>query len=499
MTTPPTPRLEITGITKRFGPLVANRDIDLRIEAGQVVGILGENGAGKSTLMKILSGYQPPDAGVIRVDGQPLSIHSPQDAIRAGIGMLHQDPLDVGAFSVLEEFMYGLDGGPLLNRRAGRARLSEVCQRLGFALPPDVPVASLSIAARQQLAIARLLALGVRVLILDEPTTGISADQKEALFGALRRLADQDGLTVLLVSHKLEDVRALCDSVAVLRRGELVGTAQMPVSQAGLVELMFGQPIEVLRHETRVLPDAAPVLRMDGLTVGDARLTVQDFSLAVRAGEVIGFAGLDGSGQALIMRAAAGLMRPRAGVIHIDGRAMTGRSYRQFMASGVFFGAAGRLEEGLVRGLTLTEHIALATERRPLIDWGRARARTRAQIERYRVKGTPDSPIETLSGGNQQRVLMALMAEHPRLMVLEQPTRGLDVHSSRWIWSLLLERRDSGAALLFSSDDLDEILTYADRIVVCFAGQTRLIDNTDALDSATLGHLIGGGLATVPQ
>lgn len=486
-------RLAIQNITKRFGALVANNDISLSVASGKIVGVLGENGAGKSTLMKILSGYQPADSGAVVVDGQPLMMRSPQDALRFGIGMLHQDPLDVGAFTVVEEFMYGLTQSLRLDKRHGRKLLAEVCGRLGFTLPPDAPVASLSIAARQQLSIARLVALGVRVLILDEPTTGISEDQKAALFRALRDLADREGLTVLLVSHKLEDVAALCDEAVVLRRGALVGRVQMPAPQPALIELMFGKPMEVQRHEGKSLSGAPTVLRFDHLTVRDGRLTVENFTLDARAGEVIGFAGLDGSGQAPIMRAAVGLVRPERGTITLNGREMVGQSYRDFLAAGAAFGAAGRLEEGLVRSLTLTEHMALATERGVLVNWGRAAAHTQAQIAQYQVKGTPDSPIETLSGGNQQRVLMALMPQQPALMVLEQPTRGLDVDSARWIWAQLLARRDTGAAILFSSDDLDELLTYADRIVVCYAGQTRLMDNDGALDSAMLGHLIGGG------
>ena len=486
-------RLSIQNITKRFGALTANDAISIDIAGGKIVGVLGENGAGKSTLMKILSGYQAADSGEVLVEKQPVRLKSPLDAIGVGIGMLHQDPLDVGAFSVIEEFMYGLGRSFGLNKSQGRAKLAAVCAKLGFSINPDMPVSSLSIAARQQLAIARLIALNVQVLILDEPTTGISEDQKASLFKALRDLADRDGLTVLLVSHKLEDVLALCDEAVVLRRGALVGRVQLPTPQSVLVELMFGKPMTVERHQSKIRPDAPPVLSLDALTVTDGRLTVSDFDLTVRAGEVIGFAGLDGSGQALIMRAAAGLLRLERGGITLNGRAMTGQSYRAFMTAGVSFGAAGRLEEGLVRGLTLTEHIALATERGVLVDWGRAAAFTESQIAQYQVKGRPDSMIETLSGGNQQRVLMSLMPESPALMVLEQPTRGLDVESGRWIWAQLLARRDAGAAMLFSSDDLDEILTYADRVVVCFAGQTRIVENDGALDAATLGYMIGGG------
>lgn len=485
-------KIELRGITKRFGSVTANDGITLTVEGGQIIGVLGENGAGKSTLMKIVSGYQPADRGSIALDGREIRYQSPQGAIAAGIGMLHQDPLDVGAFSVLENFAYGAEAGFTLNRRAARAALAEACARLGFTLDPEQPVGSLSIAQRQQLEIARLLALGVRALILDEPTTGISAAQKDQLFAALKTLA-RDGLSVLLVSHKLEDVLALCDRAVVLRHGQLTGDVMLPVPQSTLVTMMFGQPMAAQNRVSAADGSAAPALVFDRVTIDDVRLCISNLSMTVQAGEVIGLAGLDGSGQAPVMRAAAGLIRPQAGSVLIGGTEMTGKSYRQFMAAGASFGAAGRLEEGLIPGLTLTEHLALVTERGAAIDWERARSLTAAQIAHYNIKGRPESPIEALSGGNQQRVLLAMLPERPRLLVLEQPTRGLDVESARWVWEQLLMRRDHGAAIMFSSDDLDELRAYSDRILVCFAGRATMIDNTSDLSVERLGLLIGGG------
>lgn len=484
-------KIELRDITKRFGTLTANDHITLTVEGGQIIGVLGENGAGKSTLMKIISGYQPADEGSLILDGKPAAYHSPQGAIAAGVGMLHQDPLDVGAFTVLEDFAYGLSDDFVLDRRTALAKLDTACGHLGFSLDPNIPVASLSIAQRQQLEIARLLALGVRALILDEPTTGISAAQKDQLFAALKALA-REGMTVLLVSHKLEDVLALCDRAVVLRQGKLTGDVMLPVPQQTLVSLMFGQPMAPQQRVSAAKDGATPALTLEALTVSTPRLSVRDLSLQVRPGEVIGLAGLDGSGQALIMRCAAGLLRPERGSVRLGSSDMTGRTYRQFMASGVSFGAAGRLEEGLIPGLTLTEHLALVSERGTMVNWSRARGLTEAQISHYQIKGRHDSPIETLSGGNQQRVLLAMLPEVPRLLILEQPTRGLDVESARWVWSQLLARRDHGAAILFSSDDLDELLAYSDRILVCFAGQTTLTDNTPDLSVERLGALIGG-------
>ncbi len=483
-------KIELRHIHKRFGPVHANNDISMTVDAGKIVAVLGENGAGKSTLMKILSGYQPADSGDIILDAKPASYHTPQGAIAAGIGMLQQDPLDIPAFTVLENFVYGQNVGFFYSPRKWRERLKSISARLGFELDPDQPIAALSIGQRQQLEIVRLLSMGVRTLILDEPTTGISAEQKTILFQALRELARNDGMSVLLVSHKLEDVIALCDSVVVLRGGRLVGTLQLPATMEQLVRLMFGQELAPPAHECLVNPKTA--IALDNVTLRGKRVTVSSFSMKIRACEVIGLAGLEESGQELILRACTGLVKPAHGHIHLGETDITGKSYRDFLAAGVAFGAAGRLEEGLIAGLTLTEHIALTTETRNLVDWARAKSLTDQKLKQYNVRGRPDSLIEQLSGGNQQRLLMALMPEQPVLMALEQPTRGLDVDSAQWIWQQLLERREKGTAILFSSPDLDELVTYSDRIFVAYAGHIVEIPDARQTNIDELGRLIGG-------
>lgn len=486
-------QVELHHIHKRFGAVHANDDISLTFASGRIYGVLGENGAGKSTLMKILSGYQRADSGVIRLDGERAAYFGPQAAIASGIGMLQQDPLDISAFTVLENFMYGR---PPVTRRAARAQLQQYCQRFGFALDPEARCAQLSIAQRQQLEIVRLLALGVRLLILDEPTTGISAEQKALLFDALRGLAHDDGMTILLVSHKLEDVIALCDAVAVLRAGRVVGKLTMPATVAELVALMFGSDLSAPERAARPMLNDDPVLTLDAVTLRSGRVTVTDYTLRLRAGEVVGLAGLEGSGQEAVLRACAGLLRPVRGAVRVGAAVMTGQPYRAYRARGVAFAAAGRLEEGLIAGLTLTEHVALASEHGLWIDWGRARQHTEAQIAAYQVRGTPDSRIEALSGGNQQRLLMGLMPETPLALILEQPTRGLDVESARWVWAQLMAKRARGAAILFSSPELDEVIAYSDRIIVFYAGRAHEISDPSALDLEQLGALIGGkGLA----
>jgi len=378
-----------------------------------------------------------------------------------------------------------------LPRREARGKLQTISKQFGFELDPDTPAAQLTIAQRQQLEIVRLLASGVKALILDEPTTGISAEQKEVLFATLRQLA-RDGMTILLVSHKLEDVVALCDEVVVLRAGKVVGAAHMPLTPRQLVALMFGQELAVQTRQKLDLAHAAEVLTLEHLHLRGKRVVIHDFSLHVRAGEVIGLAGLDESGQELLMRACVGLHHCQHGRVLVKGNDMTHKPYREYLARGMVFGAAGRLEEGLIAGLTLTEHVALVADEAALIDWPRLRDVTGEKLKLYNVRGRIDSRIETLSGGNQQRMLMALLPGNPLVTVLEQPTRGLDVDSSQWIWSQLLARRAQGTAIIFSSPDLDELVTYSDRILVFYAGRVFEVPDASRTSIDELGRLIGG-------
>jgi simple sugar transport system ATP-binding protein len=485
-------KIELKHISKRFGAVQANHDISLTFESGRIIGVLGENGAGKSTLMKILSGFQPADSGEIWLNNRLVTYRGALEAVANGIGMLQQDPLDVGAFSVLENFIFG---NPTLAQqryanvtRQARQQLSELSKRFGFDLDPDSSIEQLSIAQRQQLEIVRLLALGVKTLILDEPTTGISADQKDILFNTLKELAQNDSMTVLLISHKLEDVIALCDEVAVLRAGQVVGGMHTPFTAPQLVNLMFGelQPLLPRAHVTL----GAEVLQIRG-TLTSKRLHVNT-AFALRAGESVGLTGLEGSGQELFLRACVGLIKPHHGFIRVLGDDVTHVPYREMMRRGVVFAATGRIEEGLIAGLTLTEHTALITEQHTRIDWSRAESRTKEGIQRYQVRGVPTNEIQQLSGGNQQRVLLSLMPATPTALILEQPTRGLDVDSARVIWAQLEAKRQSGTGIIFSSAELDEIVAYSDRILVFYDGQIVEISDVPNITVEQLGHYIGG-------
>jgi simple sugar transport system ATP-binding protein len=491
-------RVELVDIRKHFGPVKANDGISLTVESGAIHGLLGENGAGKTTLMKILSGFQSADSGEIRLDGVPLSLSSPAEALGKGIGMLYQDPLDFGPFMVLDNLIMGRKGGFLLPRRQARKEFLTLAQRFDFAIDPDAQVQSLTVGERQQLEILRLLSQGIQILILDEPTTGISASQKVKLFATLRRLAHEEGKSVLFVSHKLEEAPELCDRVTVLCQGRVSGQVRSPCSADELVSLMFGKSI-LPGDRDRIQP-GRPVLELEDVSIHAYHMQVPNLSLQVHEGEVIGIAGLEGSGQRLMLQACAGLVRPTAGHIRIDGReladrrwGLAGSPYHQFRRAGVAYVPADRMGEGLVKGLALTEHMVLADPNAPFfIDWGAARQRTAARIGEYRIKGQPDSLVESLSGGNQQRALQALLRRSLRLLLMEHPTRGLDIESAMWIWERLLERRRQGTAIVFSSSDLDEIMDHSDRVIVFSGGRMSAPIDASQASSEQLGYLIGG-------
>ena len=484
-------KVELRGIHKYFGTNHANNDITLTIPSGTIQGILGENGAGKSTLMKILSGFIHADAGEIVLDDKPVRISSPADAIRHGIGMLHQDPLDFPSMSVLDNFMLGRPEGLFPNRSAVTREFKALAGQLEFSLDPDSYVDSLTVGERQQLEILRLLWLGARVLILDEPTTGISASQKEKLFLTLINKLALQGVTIIFVSHKLEDVEILSDSIAVFRQGKVVGEARRPFNTDRLVEMMFGKNISP--GPRQALGQERSVLSLQGVSIEDARLRIQDVNLEICAGEVIGLAGLEGSGQGAFLRACSGLARPVAGQVKINSRDLTGKSYHVFKRHGVEFMPAARLEEGLVPGLTLAEHFMLAEKPDGVfIDGARGRKLAEERIQSFNIKGRPGSLIESLSGGNQQRALLSLLREPLSLILVEHPTRGLDIESVIYIWKKLKERCKQGAAILFISSDLEEILQYSDRVLVFFSGKVSQPMDASKTTVEQLGQLIGG-------
>jgi general nucleoside transport system ATP-binding protein len=548
-------RVELQGIHKVFGPVHANKGISLILEPGSIYAVLGENGAGKSTLMKILSGFQKPTSGTILLDGKPAVFETPIDALQRGVGMVYQDPADFPPMRVVENHLLAYDNKFQLAFAAAADTLRTYAERFDFHIDPQVHVDSMTLGERQQMEVLRLLALGADLLILDEPTTGISAEQKDALFSTIRRLAYEDQKTIILVSHKLEEVLELCSEVFVLRQGELAGSLKLPVTANDLVKLMFGKETE--RTERSRIDPGRPVLALKHASFGDRRLTCEFIDLTLRESEVVGLAGLEGSGQGLLLRAAAGLIPLRDGKLTLDDLPVEGKrspffwlpwvaglfflirlvmlivgrvsgvigglallggiavaailgaaiwligeilivwtsesAYHQFQKRGGAFVPAGRLEEGLVSNLTLTEHMALVTrDHQFTVRWDQAEAAIKELIQRYNIIGRPDSLVNELSGGNQQRTMLALLRKPLRLVLLEHPTRGLDITSANWIWNLFQERRLEGTAILFMSADLDELRERSDRIAVFSGGEMVGLVNANEVTVEDLGHMIGG-------
>lgn len=484
-------KVELRNIHKYFGPVHANDNVSLTILPGTIQGIVGENGAGKSTLMKILSGFIHADSGEILLDDVEIKIHSPADAIKQGIGMLHQDPLDFPPMKVIDNLLLGRGGGLIPERKKVTTEINNLARQFGFSIDTDAYVDSMTVGERQQLEILRLLWLGAKILILDEPTTGISASQKEKLFETLIKLA-AEGMIVIFVSHKLEEIESLCHRAAVFRGGLLVGEAIQPYRINDLVRLMFGKPMELGNRLGNI--GVEPIVEIKNLEIDDPRLHITDVNLTIHAGEVIGIAGMEGSGQRLFLRALGGLI-PTTGQtkLSVKNRDLTHESYGNYLKSGIAYVPADRMDEGLIQGLTLKDHFVLTGETNKLfIDQDTAQHRTKNKISEFNIKGRPNSFVEELSGGNQQRALLALLNEPLNLLLLEHPSRGLDFESTIWLWEKLKDRCKTGTAVLFISSDLEQILNYSDKILVFFGGKVSKPLNASESSVDQLGQLIGG-------
>lgn len=484
-------KVELRNIHKYFGPVHANNNISLTILPGTIQGIVGENGAGKSTLMKILSGFFHADEGEIVLDETVVRINSPADALKQGIGMLHQDPLDFPPMKVIDNLLLGQEGGLFLNKKKVASEIGKLADQFGFNIDSQAYVESLTVGERQQLEILRLLWLGAKILILDEPTTGISALQKEKLFETLKRLA-AEGMIVIFVSHKLEEIETLCHRAAVFRGGLLVGEAIQPYHTDDLVRLMFGKPMEL--GERLGVQNEKTILAIKDLEIEDVRLHIKNVTLDIKAGEVIGLAGMEGSGQRIFLRALGGLV-PTTGHTRLimNGIDLTHEPYTSYLKAGISYVPADRMDEGLITGLTLKDHFILTGETKKIfINEDDALHRTKVKIGEFNIKGRPNSCVEELSGGNQQRALLALLHEPLDLLLLEHPSRGLDLESTIWLWEKLKERCKTGTSVVFISSDLEQILHYSDRILVFFGGKVSESIAAGETNVDQLGQLIGG-------
>jgi general nucleoside transport system ATP-binding protein len=498
------PAIELRHIDKRFGAVHANRDISLLAHAGSITGIVGENGAGKSTLMSIVYGFHQADSGEILVDGRPVKIRSPHDAIAAGIGMVHQHFVLVDTFTVLENVMLGVEGGAVLRRGADAVRreLMRLEQEFGLGVDPDAHVGDLPVGAQQRVEILKALYRGARILILDEPTGVLTPQETDQLFRILDTLRGR-GTAVFLITHKLREIMAVTDEVYVMRAGAVVAhrkTAE--TSSEELAELMVGQKVR-LEVERAQAPPGAPLLTVERVSLTDERGVTRliDISFTVRAGEIVGIAGVSGNGQSELLEVLAGIRAPDRGRFLVGDRVVTAdapsppATMRELRLAHI---PEDRHRLGLVTVFAANESAVLGYQRDPayagrlLLHWQAAMRYCAGLMERFDVRPrAPELRCANFSGGNQQKLIIAReLARNPKVLLVGQPTRGVDIGAIAFIRRQLVAHRDAGCAILLVSVELDEVMALADRILVMCAG--RIVGEVEAAkaDERTLGLMM---------
>lgn len=481
--------LEARNITKQFPGVLANDQVNFSVERGEIHILLGENGAGKSTLMNILYGLETPDSGEIYVDGEPVSFRSPNDAIRRGIGMVHQHFMLIPVFTVTENIVLGVEETQqrfgwlgrlgLLDRMSPEARIRQLSEKFGLSVDPKALVGELSVGVQQRVEIIKALYRGAQTLILDEPTAVLTPQEVTDLFKVLRSLTDQ-GMSIIFITHKLKEVLAVADRITVMHRGRIVGTVKPETATpAMLAEMMVGRKV-VLQVQKTPAKIGAPVLQASNLRVLDDRrqIAVDDVSLTVHAGEILGIAGVQGNGQTELVEALTGMRLVAQGSILTLGRDTTHATPRQIMETGVAH-IPEDWNTGLVYAYSLKDNLALCTYQKPPFAKGIVLQETaiaenaRRLVNEYDVRpNDPNALAQNLSGGNKQKVIVAReLSRGAKLLIASQPTRGVDVGAIEFIHQQIVEARDAGMGVLLVSAELDEILALSDRVAVMFKGK----------------------------
>ena len=500
------PELEAIGIVKRYGAVLANDHVDLSVDSGEIHAVMGENGAGKSTLMSILYGLQPPDEGRILLRGVEMRFGSALDAIAAGMGMVHQAFKLFGSLTVWENIVFGAEPARtvFIDRGKARREVAELAERHGLGVDPDAKVGALSVGVRQRVEILKALYRRARILILDEPTAVLTPQERDGLFAVMRRLA-ADGRTILFITHKLNEVMAITDRVTVLRDAKVVARMKTRETTAGeIIRAMTGRNVD-LQIERGAAAPGALMLEVEGLTIGSpgGRPLVDGAAFAVRAGEIVGLAGVAGNGQNELVEALVGLRRPDAGEVRIAGASVGEADVAGHRAAGLAYIPEDRVSVGAALGADAADNFAMGFQRDPplsrsgWLDPGAMAARARALIDKFGVRiASEHAPASSLSGGNLQKMVVARELSHAApVLVAEQPTRGVDIGATEFIHGQLVAERDKGHAVLLVSAELSEILALSDRILVMYEGRILADVPRARASEEALGRLMAGRTA----
>ncbi len=514
--------LDMQGIRKTFGPVVALDGVDFQVAPREVHGLLGGNGAGKTTLMNVLYGMYRPEAGTVRLDGREIAVRSPRQAIAEGIGMVHQNFLQVDSYTVTENIVLGtrVPTVPVLDLSAAQERIVELSERFGLAVDPRAVVEDLSVGIRQRVEILKALFRGAKLLVLDEPTTNLTPQEVDSLFSSLRAIVD-DGMSIIFITHKIRETMAVCDRLTIMRDGRRVETIERAsttakdlaaamvgdhaVGQAAGQVVAAGTALEpaVDEQATSSVPSDAPVrvhieqVRARNEVGVDA---LHDCAFTVRRGEVLGIAGVAGNGQVELAEALAGVRPIDGGRVRLDGEELAGRPTAAWLQAGVAYVPEDRHRDGILPTSSVAENLLLGAQRSRrfrrgrFLDWGAVRTATAEAISSYSIKAPdPLAPAGTLSGGNMQRVILArAFSHHPGFLILHNPTRGLDIRSTQFVYDRVREATAEGTSVLLLSEDLDELTLLADRILVLYSGRLAGERTRGSYDAYEIGRLMAG-------